>query len=283
MKKNLLLIAILLVLISCKEKFEQPTILEKNCGFDLEHTTFNENIAKMYSKNFINDYEFDMEKEYNPNEKLADTIFRYKISNTVTEVMKFKIPNKEFGYLYKTSQIDSVAKFQKIYFNTIYTLCNTNKKPVAYYVETKFENPKLRKQYLTEFIKTFGTPKYSFLVSHDYNQCSYEWNLEDRTIQIEISFGWEATFSSDGKNNNGKYYRLDMLIIDNKYADAIKKAHILELPDKIMYDGKLHSYKDFQFEKVSNVKDEFLLNSTNEALIKKEFCEYDIENSDKDE
>ena len=283
MKKLLLLLLILPFMISCKDEFKQPTVLEKNCGFDLEHIKFKEDIPKLYSKNFINDYEFDIDKEYNLNQKLADTIFRYKISNIVTEVMKFKVPNKEFGYLYKTPEIDSVSRFQNIYFNAIYTLCNISKKPVAYYAEARFENPKLRKQYLNEFIKTFGTPKYSFRISHEFNQCSYEWDLEDRTFQIETSFGWEISATSDGKNKSGQYYKLDLLLIDNTYKSEVKNAHILEIPDKIMYEGKLHSYKDFQFEKVSNIKDEFLLNSTNEVFIKDEYSEYNINNADKDE
>lgn len=96
--------------------------------------------------------------------------------------------------------------------------------------------------------------------------------MEDRTIQIETSYG----FSSGGLDEGGTYYRLDFLLLDNKYKSALHQAHIYEFPEKILYDGKLRSYKDFQFEEKSVFKDEFLLNSTKEELIKNENNEYDI-------
>ena len=283
MKKLLLLLILPLMITSCKQEINQPKILEDKCSFDLEQINFSEDIPKLYSKHFINDYEYDMEKEYNPNEKFSDTIFRYRINNIITETMKFKVPMKEFGYLYKTPEIDSVAKFQNIYFNTIYSLTNISKKPVAYYAEARYENSNLRKQHLNELIKKYGEPKYSFLVNREFNQCSYEWDLNDRTIQVETSFGWSVSATSDGKSKSGKYYRLDLLIMENKYKNEIYDAHILEIPDKIMYEGKFHSYKDFQFEKTSRVKDEFLLNSTIEELTKDEYGEHNIINAAKDE
>ncbi|MDR6969592.1 hypothetical protein J2X31_003625 [Flavobacterium arsenatis] len=275
MKKLLLLIAILPFMISCEQKFNQPTVLEDNSAFELEKITFNENIPTLYSKHFINDYEFDMEEEYNPNEKLSDTIFRYKIDNIVTETMGFKLPENEFGYLYRTPQLDSVAKYKNVYFHTLNSLTELNKKPVAFYAEAEFADHKMRKQFLNEFIKEYGEPKYSFFIKREYNVCSYEWDFGDRTIQIETSYGWNSS--------NGIYYRLDMLIVANNSKSAIEKAHILVVPDKIKFEGKLYSYKDFQFEKESKIKDDFLLNSAYEHFIKDETGEYHINNASKDE
>lgn len=62
--------------------------------------------------------------------------------------------------------------------------------------------------------------------------------------------GISVTFAgNDTTAKQSKYYSFYMLIINNKFKSAIHDAHIYEFPDKIMYDGKLHSYKDFQFEK----------------------------------
>ncbi len=53
-------------------------------------------------------------------------------------------------------------------------------------------------------------------------------------------------------------------------------------PKEILYDGKMHSYKDFQFEKKQVFGDGFLLNSTNEKYVKNEFGEYDISRAEED-
>lgn len=283
MKKRNLLLFVLPVFFACKPKVPQaplPKVLEKNYGFDIEKISFNEDVPNLYSKHVMGEFaEYDSARDG----KLTDSAFRYEISNTITDVMKFRLPQKDFGYLYKSPGIDSIAKFGNVYFNTLNTLTDKSRKPVAFYAEARFDSARLRAHFLEEFRKKYGAPKYSFYISHEYNHCSYEWDLSDRTIQIETSFGFEATFSSDGKNTNGKYYRLDMLVIENKHKDEIYKAHLMDVPEKIMYDGKLRSYKDFQFEKVLLVKDDFYLFSTNETFIKNEYGEYGIENAEADE
>ncbi|MBO9732460.1 MAG: hypothetical protein J7623_27710 [Chitinophaga sp.] len=283
MKKRNLLLLVLPVVFSCKPRVPQvplPKVLEKNYGFDIEKITFNEDVPTLYSKHVMGEeIEYDSARDG----KITDTTFKYQISNTITDVMKFRMPQKDFGYLYKSPEIDSIAKFGNVYFNTLYTLTDTSRKPVAFYAAATFDSARLRAHFLDEFRKKYGPPKYSFYISNEFNHCSYEWDLSDRTIQIETSFGFEASFNSNGKSKSGKYYRLDMLVMNNKHKDEIYKAHLMDVPEKIMYDGKLRSYKDFQFEKVMLVKDEFYLFSTNEALIKNEYGEYSIENAEADE
>ncbi|RZK69064.1 MAG: hypothetical protein EOO85_23060 [Pedobacter sp.] len=158
-------------------------------------------------------------------------------------------------------------------------LTDNNKKPIAYYAETELQNANERKAMIAQLTEKYGKPKYAFFIASDFNQCSYEWVLADRTIQIETSFG----FSTGVETNNGKYYKLDMLILDNKVKTALHQAHIFEFPEKIRYRGKEHSYKDFQFDKKSVFKDEFLLNSTYDHLIKNENNQYDISLASADE
>ena len=275
MKKNFVVLAsALLLLWSCKTEKKQITRLENKSAFDLESVNFNEDVTKLFAKHLLD--EDGIRYDSVNLATINGDQHRYKISNTIVDVMKFQVPQKEFGFLYKSPTLDSVAKFQDIYFERICLLTNTNKKPVGYYAETEFKDAKVRKAMIDKLIAKYGKPKYSFFISNHYNQCSYEWVLADRTLQIETSFGHSATFSSNAEMTSGKYYKLDLLILDNKVKTALHQAHIYEFPDKILFKGKYHSYKDFQFEKKSVFKDEFLLNSTNEDLIKNENNQYDI-------
>ena len=93
---------------------------------------------------------------------------------------------------------------------------------------------------------------------------------------METAYGVEAVFGSGNHGGTSKYYTLDLVVMDNGQKENIYKAHTMELPDKIKYDGKLHSYTDLQPEKIFTVSDEFLLNSTKEAYLKDDTGQYDI-------
>jgi hypothetical protein len=120
-------------------------------------------------------------------------------------------------------------------------------------------------------------------VSRELNQRSYEWELADRTIQIETSRGFGVRFDSDGAIVEETYYNLYLVIVENASKEAVYKAHLFDVPDKIFYDGKWHSYLDFQLEKRMTVPDRFLLNSTNRAYIDDPYGEYAIRTEEDDE
>ena len=98
---------------------------------------------------------------------------------------------------------------------------------------------------------------------------------------METSFGFEATFTTEG-SSNGTYYLLDLLIISKANKDEINKAHFYQVPDQIKYEGKFHKREEFQFEKMMKVKDEFWLNSNEDKYIKDECGEYNINNAEVD-
>ncbi|MCP2026257.1 hypothetical protein L1276_001401 [Flavobacterium sp. HSC-32F16] len=252
---------------------KQATVIEKNSEFDLMLINFKENPAKLYSKNILNsnDVLYDNERDG----KLTDEMLQYKITNIITDVMNITIPTKKFGYLYKSPELDSIAKFKNIYFNSLSLLTNIDKKPVAFYAETTFSKENERKKNLDEITKKLGNPKYSYTIGNEFDRRSYEWVLSDRTIQIETSFGFSMSMDSNGNSSNGKYYPLSILIIDNKNKNDLYKAHEYEFPDKILFKGKYHSYKDFQFEKNTVFEDNFLLNSSNETNLKAKYGLYD--------
>lgn len=268
---------LLLAMLACKMGPKKVSLLEKNSAFDLETIDFNEDVNQLFAKYLLDEdgIRYDSVNVAIINSEQQ----KYKISNTLIDVMDLKVPQKDFGFLYKSPSLDSVAKFQNIYFERMYLLTDNTKKPVGYYAETEFQNVNERKAMIDKLTEKYGKPKYAFFLASDFNQCSYEWVLEDRTIQIETSFG----FSTGITTNNGKYYKLDMLILNNKVKPALHQAHIFEFPEKIVYRGKEHSYKDFQFEKKSTFKDEFLLNSNLDYLVKNENNQYDISLAPADE
>lgn len=252
---------------------KQATVLDKNSKFDLEAITFKENPYKLYSKNILtpNDVLYDAQRDG----KLTDEILQYKISNTITDFMDIEIP-KNFGYQYRSPELDSIAKFKNIYFNSLSLLTNINKKPIAFCAETKFTKAGERKKRLAELRKKLGSPNHSFFLENEFSECVYEWIRADRTIQIKIFDGLTIDANSNGETKKETHYYLDILIIANKDKNDIYNAHKYEFPDKILYDGKYHSYKEFQFEKNNVFRDNFLLISGNEIYLKEEFGQYNI-------
>ena len=280
MSKILYLFAISIIFQSCTSH-KQPAniILSTNSGFDLETINFRENIPALYSKHIlIGDGGSDYDSVQDG--KLTDDTLKYKIQNTLIDAFNLKVPQKEFGYLYKSPQLDSVAKFDNVYFKSLNTLTDNTKKPIAYYAETQYDTLTIRNK-LVEQIKTkLGKPTYAYNISNDYHQLSYEWVLSDPTIQIETSFGWRMTVSSDKPNKNGKYYKLSILIINNQEKNKLSNAHVYEFADKVLAHGEYYSIKDLQFDKKTVFKDDFYLNSWNEQIIKNENGRYNINSAE---
>ncbi|WP_296150993.1 hypothetical protein [uncultured Flavobacterium sp.] len=260
--------------------------MEKNNGFDLEKINFKEDVFKLFSENLVDQDGFKIDSI--TKNTFSDTIFKYKIESYLAEEFKLNLPEKEIGFLYETSQTDSIASIQNVFFNKLYVLTNLDKKPIAYYAETRFKTKKEKDQFIANFKAKNGATKYEFLIGSHFNQCSYEWDLNDRTIQIETSKGTEMSISTNEASSIEEYYRLDMLIIENKFKKAIYEAHLLKLPEKFSIKGKIDTsityteknLKELNLEKVNIVKDEFLLNSYFDEYVKDEYGTHQISAED---
>ncbi|WP_231426591.1 hypothetical protein [Pedobacter sp. Leaf250] len=271
---NYICVISLIALVSCNTKDKQPETLQAKGGFDLEKVTFAENIPKLYGNNVL--LSDGMRYDSTENGKLTDTLLKYKISNSMLGALKINVPQKDFGYLYQSHTSDSLAKFNGTYFSNLNILTDKNKKAVAFYAEGEIYDLKAKKAFLAKMKEKYGDPKYSIFISHEFNQCSYEWVLKDRTIQLETSKGFSATFSSDSDAKSGEYLRFDLLIIANDKKEQVYNAHVYEFGDKVMYDGKYRSLKDLQLDKKSTFKDVFLLNSTDKKYLDDPTDQYDI-------
>lgn len=287
-KQIITLIVFSSVIFSCTNKENlQPEILEDGTVFDFEKITFNEDIVKLFSKKLADPDGISIDS-INKN-TFSDTIFNYKIENYLAQEFNLKLPAKELGFLYKTTQIDSVAKFDKAFCQQLWVLTDVSKKPIAFYAEARLNTKKEKDLFIKNLKTKLGATKYEFLIDSHFNQCSYEWQALDRNIQIETSTGQEISVSTDNPNSiSTEYYRIDILIIENKFKKAIHEAHILKLPEKFSLKGKVDTtvtytekdLKSLNLEKVNTIKDEFLLNSYFDEYIKDEYGTHQISNED---
>ena len=279
MRKSIYILFIAIFLLqSCKEKEQrQPEILEKSCLFDLEKINFQENVPLLYSKHIMVD---GMEYDSISDGTLTDEMLVYSINDFEISTLgiRVKVPTEDFGYCYISPTLESVARFQNIYFSNLSVLTDMNKVPVAFYAESEFSSAKERKLMIDSFIEKYGQPKHSFCLSHFFNQCSYEWELQDRTIQIATSHGFRAMFSTDEEASTGQYFELEMLIVNNNSKAALNNAHVYEFPEAY-HVGK--PYRDLDIGSKVIYPDRFLLYSSDEKYINEEHNLYSIERAEK--
>lgn len=271
-KKYVFIVFALTVLLSCKN---EP--LEKHSAFDLETVNFKEDVTKLFAKHLLN--EDGLSYDSVDVALINSDRQKYRITSTHIELLDLKVPKNDLGFLYKSPSLDSVAKFQDTYFERVYLLTDNNKKPIGYYAETELETAGERNSAIAKLTEKYGKYTHAFFFGREFNHCSYEWVLADRTIQVETSFGISSGISTNG----GRYYMLKMLILENKAKKAVHQAHIFEYPEQLVYKGKTYSYKDMLLKKTTVFKDEFLLHSTSEYLLKNKNDLYDISQYPKDE
>lgn len=252
---------LILTITSCKSDAEnQPIVLEEYSKFNLEAVNFLEDVTKLFSKHITIDGDGYFEYDSLVKGTLTQEKLLYPTPKTISKP-------RHFGYLYRTPLLNSVAKYNDLLFEHIAILTDSNKKPVAYYAEAKTDSIDAQKNLLNIFNKKYGKPKYAFNISRDFNVCSYEWDLKDKTIQLETGFG----ITSDAQNKDGIYFNTRILIIDTQNKNAIYKTHFFEYGDKVEYQGKLYSPEELGLARKQIERDNFLLNSTNEKYLKDTF------------
>lgn len=278
------IITISLLLFSCQSLEKKVEVLEKNSAFNLETINFQEDVPRLYSKDPL---AFDWLKSESADDEsddrykqVSDDKIKYRINTAITRSLDINVPQQDFGFLYKHPELDSVARFRNAYFNILATLTDLNKKPVAFYAETQYDNKDDRATFIREFVQKYGKASYAFCTDTHFDQCSYEWVLEDRTIQMETSYGVGFSISTNGESKRGKYYKLEMLILENKYKEDIYRAHIYQFGDSIKYRDQYHTPQEMGIDKEHVFKDDFLLNSKHEEYVKDIYGVYRLINAE---
>ena len=254
MRKYLWILVCITTLVACNNEPGTETEIEH---LDLLNSKFNDNVFEIFGHWLEEDTgtSLDTLKLY----ELSDEKLKYRIKDPVINVIHITVPKKEFGYLFESPFIDSLASYGPLYFNTVSTVTDLNKKPVAYQALAFYSDENKRDSVLKELFKDLGTPTDESIVNAAIGIKAHEWILNDRTIQI-VSFNAQE-LSASSFSPNKKYYQVDFLMIDNNQKEALKNAHIYEFTEGIKLDDKVRDYSYFNLDQKQLFSDRFLLYS----------------------
>lgn len=282
MKLTFKLLAVLLCtasILSCKSnkpaEFVQPRVLEKNSAFNLAGLNFNEDVLQLISKSLdTNDVEFKG-KDYE--------VFKIKDSFVKSELNDIYFPLGEKRYFFKTIDLDSIARFDSLYFYRAGIETDQNKKMISMIGNAKFKEKKDLDKYLSQLFRKLGKTteemaikaddkkvvddakaggmsdeaikfiglgegsKYDLL---DYGDNAYfEWKLKDRYIQVSLSKDREISISTNAENNsNIEYLYVQFLVIKKEEYEKIEKLQFdravkLKHESAVLKPYELHALK----------------------------------------
>ncbi len=246
--KYLVILSFLISFISCNQlgKVEQPVILETGKPFDISLLSFKEKIPRLFSKALRMDGARLDSAEW---AQLDYNTIAYNVEKA--SYFDLKVPQTPYGYMFHAYD-DSLMRLDSIYFDEINILTAKDTTFSALYAISQFRDITKRNHHIREWKKKFGKPALEIYKSSEFNVCVYEWVLNDRVIQIETSHGF--SFGTDTANN-GKYYKLELLLIKKSELEKLKKAHTFHF-------DKPEDYKKLGMEQDQLFPDDYLLKST---------------------
>lgn len=247
-----------------KEKetpFIQPQVLAKGVGFDLTQLTFKENFRTLVASaldTIENSYTLsNYESAIYPSEQ---QILSISDDKRITYL-------EEKRFYFEIFRLDSVAQFFGLYADNmkIETDADLNIKTVWAYAKVPDKKVldslllSLYKQYgktvaMEDYKEEYGSyTEYKRKIDEDGNEVYYsetventidyesflykyeesdskkyhQWNLEDRILQIYISKGFEASFSSK-ETKTMEFYTLELLQMAKEEYDLLKNRVIAE-------------------------------------------------------
>lgn len=231
MKASLVIISLFFLFSACHEikpEHSQPKVLQANSGFDIAKMDFNENAFNLFSHILaIDGVRYDSVRDG----KLDIEKLNFTSHSTMIEYLKF--PPKKYGYLLESSQTDSVAQFEGIYFNEIKVVTKRDTSITALsatgdYITQRADLDTL----MNRIFKKYGPPFAQYCLGLGFNVCTYEWHLNDRIIQLKTSRGFSAKFTTDTtKNGVFKYYKVDALVIKKSELKGLKDASTYAFKD----------------------------------------------------
>lgn len=232
------------------QKFVQPEILIRNSAFDIAQLNFKENVLQLVSKSL----------------DTADTGFKgkgYDVFKSKPQLNRSEITDGYFAlgeerYFFKTRELDSIARFDSLYFYRVGIETDKDKNLLAITANTKFEHKKDLDKFLGVLFKKLGKtieevaiqadhqknideakarglsdkdinflgyneqPKYDL---YDYGDKGYfEWKLKDRYVQVSLSKDREIHMSTNPQeNSNIEYLYVEFLVIKKEEYEKIQK------------------------------------------------------------
>ncbi|MDR2886145.1 MAG: hypothetical protein LBU95_05125, partial [Rikenellaceae bacterium] len=84
-----IVLLLLLGAVACAGSAEkqQPAVLERHCGFDLERVDFREDVPMLYSAHIVDGDGLRYDRQ--PDGTIADSLLRYRISTLMTDALHF--------------------------------------------------------------------------------------------------------------------------------------------------------------------------------------------------
>jgi len=252
--KNLFLLFYIFLLVSCqaaqnKNEHTQPDALSDKLSFDLEKITFNENVPLLFSESldFLLKDSLD-NPDYN---ELA--YYPFDVSG-----FRVEVHCDQYGYKFQSGVKNKIAFLDSAYFRSLSVITDMDTAMVAAYCETELPSEVDAKKILGNLKAKYGNCSSVFYLDKGFDVYSYEWEMEDRYLQIETSRGFSVSFGTE--NSEGKstqYCKFTCLIIKKDNAEKLAKSkqievqgHKIFLPD----DFVLNSLK-LKIETPYNIED----------------------------
>lgn len=225
----------------------QPDVLEHRSSFDLARLQFNENVMQLLSRSLDTTSDRFQDMRYEA--------FRERDSFRAGELPAHYFTLGQTRYFYRTLTLDSIARYDSIYFYEVGIETDAQKNLLAITARAKFREKKDLDSVLTHFFRKLGKTTEELAIKAEdqaqidtlkargttdeeiaflnlqgtqYNLLDYgddayfEWKLKDRYVQAGISKGREITMSTiPEQNTNEEYFYLDLLIIKKETYEQI--------------------------------------------------------------
>lgn len=231
------------------QQFVQPTVLEKNSAFNLAQLNFSENVTQLISKS-LDSGDLDVKG-------LGKEAFKSRDSLGSGEIQDHYVLLGEKRYFFKTRKVDSIARFDSLFFYKAGLETDKDNHLVAIVADAKFRDKKELDKFLSKLFKKLGKTTEELAIKADdqkqiddqkakgwtdeelkrmgsqgtqydlldYGDDAYfEWKLKDRYIQVSVSKDREIYVSTDPKeNSNIEYLYLKFLVIKKDEYEKIEK------------------------------------------------------------
>lgn len=285
-------------LFSCKGKAgsnktqrAQPATFAASACFDLSRIRFDENVIPFFGVTL------DTADNDDWQEKRFEA-FRERDSFAPGELPEHVFVQKEKRYYFRTQTLDSIARLDSIFFYRIGIETDEHYHPLAITAQTKFREKKDLDAMLMRLSRKLGKTTEELAVKADlqlridtmrtrgatdeqiafirgndqdtpsdllnYSDNGYfEWQLNDRYIQVSLSKDREITISTNpAENKNEEYYYADLLFIKKEVYEGIAAR---QYERSVKTGGQKQEWRPYKLRRLDPMDNWRLLTQLEEA------------------